>query len=78
MTPQDRERIERTRFTILSAARASGAIIMLIGLWIWYGNVVRAGGHPPIGGALFAIGFVESLILPRWLIFKWRTPPNNP
>jgi hypothetical protein len=77
MTPAEQHKLERTRFTILSAARASGAIIMLIGMWIWFGDIVREGGDDAIGGTLFVIGFVESLILPRFLAAKWRTPPGR-
>jgi hypothetical protein len=74
MTPDQRERLERTRFAILSAARASGAVLMLIGLWIWHGDIVREGGFPAVGGPLFLLGFAESLILPQILVRKWRSP----
>jgi hypothetical protein len=76
MTPQDRERLARTRYAILSALRASGALVMILGLWIWYGNVLRGGGWPAIGGPLFGLGFVASLIVPRVLARRWRTPPG--
>jgi len=29
-----------------------------------------------IGSIVFAVGFLDSLILPRLLIRRWRTPPN--
>ena len=74
MTRDEQERLERTRFAVLSAARASGAVLMLIGLWIWHGNIVREGGFPALGGPLFLLGFVESLILPQILARKWRSP----
>lgn len=74
MTRDERERLERTRFAILSAARASGAILMLIGLWIWHGDIVELDGSPLLGGGLFLLGFFESLILPQILVRKWRSP----
>lgn len=74
MTPDEQERLERSRFTVLSAARASGVALMLIGLWIWHGDIVRDGGFVQLGGPLFILGFVESLILPQILARKWRSP----
>lgn len=74
MRREDEERLERTRFAILSAARASGAVLMLIGLWIWHGNFVRQGGFIALGAPLFFLGFVESLILPQLLARRWRSP----
>ncbi len=74
MTRDDEEQLARTRFAVLSAARASGAVLMLIGLWIWHGDIVRQGGFIEIGGPLFILGFVESLILPQILARKWRSP----
>jgi hypothetical protein len=74
MTREEQDRLERTRFVLLSAARASGAILMLIGLWIWHGDIIRDGGFPLLGGPLFVLGFAESLILPQILARKWRSP----
>jgi hypothetical protein len=74
MTREEKERLERTRFAVLSAARASGAVLMLIGLWIWHGDIVRDGGFVALGGPIFILGFVESLILPQILARKWRSP----
>jgi hypothetical protein len=76
MTREEEERLERTRFTLLSAARASGALLMLLGLWIWHGDVIREGGYLLVGAPLFVAGFVESLILPQVLARKWRSPPR--
>lgn len=76
MTPEDRDRLAHTRLVILTAARASGVIFMVLGLWIWYGDLLDEGGNAVVGAALFAIGFIESLLLPRYLARQWRTPPN--
>jgi hypothetical protein len=48
---------------------------MLIGLWIWHGDIARVGGWPAAGAPLFLLGFVESLLLPKYLAKRWRTPP---
>lgn len=74
MTRDEKERLERSRFAVLSAARASGAVLMLLGLWIWHGDIVREGGFVALGGPLFILGFLESLILPQILVRKWRSP----
>lgn len=72
MTPDERR--ARTRFAILSAARAIGAVTMLLGLWVWHGNVVRSGGWPEIGVPLFIAGMAASFVVPQILAARWRTP----
>lgn len=76
MTPDEHERLVRTRFTILTMMRASGVLLMVIGLWIWHGDLLRPNGMPIAGAPLFVIGFIESLILPQVFTRKWRTPPE--
>lgn len=75
MTPEQQEALSRTRFAILSATRASGVVLMLFGLWIWYGDLLAEGGSPKVGVLLFAAGFAESLLLPQWLTRRWRSGP---
>ncbi|ARS29150.1 hypothetical protein [Sphingomonas sp. KC8] len=77
MTPDERDRLARTRYTILSAMRASGVLLMILGLWIWNGDILQAGGLPIAGIPLFALGFAEALLLPQILARKWRTPPES-
>ena len=74
MTRDEQDRLARARFAVISAARAGGVAAMLLGMWIWLGDAVRAGGYAPIGFPLFAIGFFASLILPQILARRWRTP----
>ena len=76
MTPDDMERLAHTRFAIITAARASGVILMLFGMWIWFGDLLDQGGNAIVGLPLFALGFAESLLLPPYLARKWRTPPG--
>ncbi|MET0269918.1 MAG: hypothetical protein ABW173_05770 [Sphingomonas sp.] len=76
MTPEQAEALARTRFAILSAARASGVVLMLFGLWIWYGDLLDTGGNARVGSILFVAGFAESLVLPQILVRRWRTPPR--
>ena len=77
MTKDDEDRLARSRFAMLSAMRAGGVVMMLLGMWIWWGDVVREGGYTPIGFTLFAVGFFNSLILPLLFLRRWRTPPGK-
>ncbi len=76
LPPADQERLARVRFTIISAARVSGLVLMLFGLWIWYGDLLDTGGNARVGSILFVAGFAESLVLPQILVRRWRTPPR--
>lgn len=76
MTPDERDQLARTRYAILSAMRASGVLLMLLGLWIWNSDILQEGGWPMVGMPIFAAGFFESLILPQIFARKWRTPPE--
>ena len=77
MTRDEEDRLARSRFAMLSAMRAAGVAMMLIGMWIWFGDIVREGGYPPVGLPLFVLGFLESLIVPQLLARRWRTPPGR-
>ncbi len=74
LPPEDAERLAKVRFAIVNSAKASGVVLMLFGMWIWFGDLVRVGGYPPIGLPVFVIGLLESLILPRILVARWRSP----
>ncbi|MEH3106020.1 MAG: hypothetical protein PGN09_01650 [Sphingomonas fennica] len=74
MTQDEADRLARSRYVAITVARAAGTVIMLLGLWIWLGDILRQGGWPLVGVPLFVVGFVESLILPRLLIRRWRSP----
>ncbi len=74
MTPDERLRLERQRFILLSAMRAGGVVIMLLGLWLWFGEVIASG--ETVGPAIFIVGLIESMVLPAVLAAKWRTPPQ--
>jgi hypothetical protein len=75
MTREEQDRMARSRFATISASRAAGVCMMLLGMWIWWGDGVREGGYTPVGFPLFALGFFVSLILPQLLARRWRTPP---
>lgn len=67
--------IAQQRFLLLNAARGVGTIIMVIGLVLWYTDILDIGGAPLTGGLTFAVGLILSFVLPSYLARKWRTPP---
>lgn len=73
MTTEQEEEIARKRFLVLTLLRFSGVILMLIGM----ANMVARTVEPAdlIGGIIFLVGFLDSLILPRFFARKWRSPP---
>jgi hypothetical protein len=71
MTPEQIEAQARARFMILNMLRATGVAIMLVGM-----AIVATGALEPrdlIGSSIFAVGFLESLIIPQVLARKWRS-----
>ena len=74
MTQQDQENLARRRFIVLTVMRASGVALMLLGMGIIASRLLEPSDL--VGSIIFAIGFVDSLIAPRILIRKWRTPPG--
>jgi hypothetical protein len=73
MTPQEQENLARKRFIALTLLRATGVVLMLIGMGIIASQAVQPSDL--VGGIIFVVGLVDSLILPRILIRKWRTTP---
>ena len=74
MIPETPSELERRRFVVLTVMRAGGVVMMLIGLWIMLGDLLQDGDK--VGGAIFIVGAVESLLLPALLASKWRSPPR--
>lgn len=61
----------KTRFFILSAVRLASLALIAVGMAIIAGKI----DIPKPAGIAFAIfGLLELLILPRFLIRKWKTP----
>ncbi len=70
MTPDDKS--ARDRFAIITGMRLGGAALMLLGLWMMLGGSL--GGQYGFGGVLFVMGLGETIIVPRLLARRWRTP----
>jgi len=62
------------RFFALSAARFAGVGLVMLGMAIWVGDLLRPGGWPLIGIPLFLLGVAEALLVPKFLARRWRTP----
>jgi xanthosine utilization system XapX-like protein len=67
----DDEAIWRNRFAVFMAVRVLAVVLVLIGLGVWVGDYVRAGGWPLLGGVLVAAGLFDGLIVPRLLKRRW-------
>ncbi|CAA9529697.1 MAG: hypothetical protein AVDCRST_MAG91-2849 [uncultured Sphingomonadaceae bacterium] len=74
MTTDDADRLARTRFFTLSAARFAGVGLVFLGMAIWLGDLLRPGGWPAVGVPLFLLGAAATLFLPRLLARRWRSP----
>ena len=75
-TPVDDE-TWRNRFVILNLVRIGGTVATLFGLAIWETDFLRPGGVIALGLPLAIFGLLVSFGGSRWLIRKWRTPPES-
>ncbi len=71
MTPVDDD-TWRNRFITLNLTRIGGTVVVLIGLYIWYGDALVEGGTILLGLPLALIGLVVSFWGPKYLSRKWR------
>lgn len=76
MSPEDRERLAKSRWQTLQLLRFTGIIVMILGFWIWAGDILRIGGWPALGIPLVALGAFEALVLPVILARRWKSPPE--
>jgi hypothetical protein len=71
MTPVD-DAVWRNRFITMQLTRIGGTAIVLLGLVVWYGDIVREGGTILLGLPLALIGLVISFWGPKHLSRRWR------
>ena len=76
MTPEEQENLWRNRFIAINLVRIGGTIVALIGVYILLSDVVVEGGAMILGLALALAGVFASFAGPKWLVRKWRTPPE--
>lgn len=77
MTSEDREFLAKSRWQMMQWLRFTGIIVMIIGMWVWAGDILRIGGWPVLGAPLFALGAFEALVLPIILAKKWKSQPDE-
>jgi hypothetical protein len=75
MTPQEEEALWRSRFITLNLTRIGGTLVVLFGLLVWQSDAIVPEGSI-VGLPIALAGLVASFAGPKWLIGKWRTPPN--
>lgn len=76
MNLDDADRTARSRLLALTLVRLAGIVLMVFGLAVAQTDLVRDGGWPSLGIPLALIGFVESLLLPRFAARRWRSPTD--
>ena len=74
---QDHNARARNRFIIIQLTRIGATIGVLLGLLIWQTDMVREGGATEIGLPMALVGLFASFAVPRWMVTKWRTPPDQ-
>jgi membrane protein implicated in regulation of membrane protease activity len=65
------DEIWRRRLLIYTLLRFSGVAIFLLGVAIFYTNLVRPGGWPQLGAAIAILGVVDAFFAPRLLKRAW-------
>lgn len=66
------EELWRRRFHIFALVRLFGVAMFLLGVAIAYGDVLRPGGWPLVGGILAICGVIDAVFAPRLLRKLWQ------
>ena len=77
MTPQDDEKIWRDRLIAVNLLRIGSTLVVLLGLAIWYTDLLVEGGSMAIGLPLALVALAASFQGPKYLERKWRNPPGR-
>jgi protein-S-isoprenylcysteine O-methyltransferase Ste14 len=62
----------RDRFIIVNLVRIGGTAVVLLGLGIWYTDLLRPGGVAAVGLPLAIAGLVVSFWGPVFLARRWK------
>lgn len=76
MSLSEQDRVARGRFFALGMIRLSGIVILGLGVLIWRGDLLREGGWAAVGIPIALLGFLESLLLPKFFARRWRSPTD--
>jgi len=63
--------IWKRRFILFTAARIFGILTLIAGLAISFGDVLRPGGWPLVGGILMIMGVTDAVVAPILLRKHW-------
>ena len=74
--PPPTEEEWRRRFILLNLVRIGGTAVVMLGLAIWYTDLLRPGGWPGLGLSLALLGLLISFPGAQLLVRRWRTPPG--
>lgn len=75
--PQHPEAYWRNRFILMNLAGIACTAVALLGLAIWYTDLLVEGGSVAIGLPLALLGVVASFLAPRLLARRWKSPPGQ-
>lgn len=63
--------IWKRRFILFTAARIFGILTLIAGLAVSFGDVLRPGGWPLVGGILMIMGVTDAVVAPILLRKHW-------
>ena len=67
----DNDDLWRKRFHLFMLVRLFGLATFLLGIAIAYGDVLRPGGWPLVGGIIGIAGVIDAVFAPRLLKKLW-------
>ena len=67
----DKDDVWRQRLLIYTLVRLGGIAIFLLGVAIFYTNLVRPGGWPQVGALVAILGVADAFFAPRLLKRAW-------
>ena len=74
----------KQRFGIFMLVRVIGLLVFLLGVVIFFSDLLRPGGWPAVGSVLIIVGMIDSVFSPKLLKKHWekvdresgRSPPR--
>ena len=66
------EEVWRKRFQVFALVRVLGVATFLLGVAIAYGDLIRPGGWPLVGGILAICGVIDAVFAPKLLKRIWE------
>ena len=66
------EEVWRKRFQVFALVRVLGVATFLLGVAIAYGDLIRPGGWPLVGGILAICGVIDAVFAPKLLKRMWE------